>query len=687
MDSNFLARKLRRLAVAFIAWAPGLLAVSAPVSARVLEIGIDRASTAIGRIEGLMLRVDWPNDATAGELTLTAETLDASGLGYRYRDLRWRCPLQRPAPDRFVCEGKLRARGQGSAMLQAEWIAGDLDLRLRSGRGEFGLNLPALDNAPIALSALRMPALWLQPLLAPRWKEGRVTTGTMDATLEVRKLDEGSEIAGPLAFADLGLDSADGRIAAATLDAGGRFAMTLLPDATVIDLDLNLNGGELLLGPLYASLPESPVAFGTTLRSAPDASWSIERFSWNDPGVFELSGKGAVDANPEAKAWLHDFDGKLVIPALRVAHARYLDTLLGTLGLAKLEVDGALRADFSLRNGSWVEVDLDSSAVNVRDGAQRFALQGVDGGLHWIAADTPVNSELRWNSAQIYDVELGAASLPLQSAQRGLSLRAPVPLAMLGGKLVLSRFAWRPAGESQRSNALDLAMTLEQLDLARLSKALGWPEFPGTLSGRIPGVRYADEVLNLEGGLGIDVFDGKVEIAEMTLERPFGVAPTMTAEIAFTGLDLKPLTGAFGFGEITGRLDGRVHDLRLVDWSPVAFDADLQTSPNAKGPRRISQRAVNDLSRVGGAGIVAGLQNQVLKLFDTFGYARIGLRCRLRNNVCHMDGVDSSGAGYTIVEGSGLPRITVIGHQRQVDWPVLVARLKAATEGQTPIIE
>ena len=53
-----------------------------------------------------------------------------------------------------------------------------------------------------------------------------------------------------------------------------------------------------------------------------------------------------------------------------------------------------------------------------------------------------------------------------------------------------------------------------------------------------------------------------------------------------------------------------------------------------------------------------------------------------------MAGLDSSNGGYTIVEGSGLPRITVVGHQREVDWPVLVARLKAATEGKTsPLIQ
>ena len=45
-----------------------------------------------------------------------------------------------------------------------------------------------------------------------------------------------------------------------------------------------------------------------------------------------------------------------------------------------------------------------------------------------------------------------------------------------------------------------------------------------------------------------------------------------------------------------------------------------------------------------------------------------------------MGGIDGSGNGYTVVEGSGLPRITVKGFPRRVDWPVLLKRLKAAVE-------
>ena len=194
-------------------------------------------------------------------------------------------------------------------------------------------------------------------------------------------------------------------------------------------------------------------------------------------------------------------------------------------------------------------------------------------------------------------------------------------------------------------------------------------------------------MLTLDVGLVMQVFGGSVSLSELVMERPFGVAPTLSADIAIEDIDMEPMTAAFGFGAITGRLDGRIANLRMVDWSPVAFDARLLTDPAWKGRRRISQRAVEDISKVGGAGLVAGLQTQVLKLFDDFGYARIGLGCRLRDNVCAMEGVSSAGDGYTIVEGSGLPRIQVVGFWRRVDWPTLVDRLEAATAGQAPVIQ
>jgi hypothetical protein len=678
MNSRDRARKrLSWLALAALPW------LCAESSARVLQVDVERTSFALGRLDRLALRLDWPDGASQGAVELRAAVLDAPELGYRFRELRWTCTLERRAAGDFHCEGPLRAQDAGRATLAATWTSDGLQLALSRAGGRFALALPRAADAAVQLNAERLPLPWLQPLLAERWQQARLTTGTLDAALELRQTaPDASELAGPLQFTGLGLDTSDGRIAAADVDASGRMRLGLLARGTEIDVDLDLRGGEWLVGSLYAALPETAVALALGMRSTSAGGWDLVRLGWKDGAQLDVSGSGALDQEGALDA----LDLRFASTDLATAHRRYLDSLLATFGLPGLALEGALEGRAALRDAAPVEVDLTLARVSARDGGERFALHELEGTLRWTAGGEARDSDLSWTSAQLGAIGIGAARLPLRSTQRGLVLREPIELALLGGRLRLPRLAWTPTDSEQRGTRLDVAIELQGLDVAQLCRALDWPAFSGTLSGRIPGVRYADEVLSLDGGLAVDVFGGKVEIASMTLERPFGVAPTTAGDLVFDDLDLQPLTGAFGFGEITGRLDGHIRGLRLVDWSPVAFDAMFRTDPDARDERRISQRAVNDLTRVGGGGIAAGLQNQVLKLFDTFGYRRIGLSCRLANNVCTMGGVDSSGTGYTIVEGAGLPRVSVIGHQRQVDWPVLVARLKAATEGQVPIV-
>ena len=69
---------------------------------------------------------------------------------------------------------------------------------------------------------------------------------------------------------------------------------------------------------------------------------------------------------------------------------------------------------------------------------------------------------------------------------------------------------------------------------------------------------------------------------------------------------------------------------------------------------------------------------------NILGYGRIKHAFSV---IALYDSAGSASAGYTIVEGSGLPHISVIGFQREVDWPTLVSRLKAATEGNGPVIK
>ena len=100
---------------------------------------------------------------------------------------------------------------------------------------------------------------------------------------------------------------------------------------------------------------------------------------------------------------------------------------------------------------------------------------------------------------------------------------------------------------------------------------------------------------------------------------------------------------------------------------------------------------ITDLAPIAEAAHSAGAL--LIGLFDDFGYARLGISCHLANEVCEMGGLRDSlssqaGNSFTIVEGAGLPRLNVVGFNRQVDWPTLVERVEAVGKGDVkPVVE
>ncbi len=676
MDFLRHARKLPTACLLMLACVP-------PLAARTLALEVDRLTTPVARLDGLALSLHWPEGATQGQLTLKAASLDAGELGYRWRDLGWACDLRQPGPGIWQCAGKLRARGASGLALSARLEGGALVLEASEGRSRIALNQPRDTSAPTRVELARVPATWLAPLLAQAWSEGKPTGGSIDADWRIEQGDAGIGFGGPVALSGIGLDSSDGGIAAEGIAAKGTVRGRLTDAATSLDLAFDLTGGEFLFGPLYAQLPGTPVQVGATLTSGASGQWRIDALRWHDPGVLEAQGRALLDTS--AAAPLREAELRFALAALDTAQARYFDSLAASFGLAGLKVGGSAQGELALRAGDWQALDVTLDSVDVDDGARRFGVGGLSGALRLRRGDAPADSELSWRSAHVHGLGMGAATLPLRSAGGGLALRVPVAVPMLGGTLRLNALRYAPQQDDVR---LDLSLALENASLGTLSAALGWPAFAGTISGELPGVRYAGDRLDFDGGLSAQMFGGSVSVSQLSMERPFGVAPMLAASVEFAGLDLQPLTSAFGFGEITGRLDGHVRGLRLLDWQPVAFDAAFHTVARRGERRRISQRAVRELTEVGGGGIAAGLQAQVLKAFSSFGYDRIGLSCVLANDVCTMGGVGpADNGGYIIVDGSGIPRVDVIGHQRRVDWPVLVGRLKAATEGQMPVFD
>jgi hypothetical protein len=261
------------------------------------------------------------------------------------------------------------------------------------------------------------------------------------------------------------------------------------------------------------------------------------------------------------------------------------------------------------------------------------------------------------------------------------ALTKPAKLPVLDGAIAIENFAMGNLGADNMEVSFKGAV--EPISMPLLAKAFGWPEFSGTIAASIPGVRLKDNILTFDGNVESQVFGGHIVGSNIRLQDPLGNFPQFFADVRARDLDLGLVTQTFEVGTITGKLEADVLGLELFAWTPQAFDARLATPAGDKSRHRISAKAVSSLSNVGGGGgsVVQALQSGVLKFFDEYSYEKLGIRCRLRGDVCEMSGIEPAPNGYYIVKGAGIPRIDIMGNQGRVNWNQLMSSITTAEFG------
>jgi len=663
-----------------------LLAVLAPAQAGSLTARIAQVTTPVATLHGVTVELQWPAGAASGQLTLSARQVTATDLGYRFDNLSWRCPLQRGTGDGgWLCAGELRSPGHPPMVLNVDLATATTDATLSRGDAVLALSRNAASPDLTRLDLTRVPLAWSQALLDKAWPAASLNGGTLSGRLSIETATQRPlRVTGRLSVSGLALDTQDGSTAAEGVGAQFDLDYRSSKGLALLTLDGDLRGGEILAGSAYVALPPSPVAISLAARRQGSSGWKIPQFSWDDRDALRV--EGALGFGVDAS--LREADLRLDAHDLAPVRARYLSGWLGLFGLGELQLNGAMQAHLVLDDGAMAHADAELHDVSLIDAQQRFRLEGLSGKPSF-SASTAQSSSMSWRRGALQGLEFGGASLPLRSEAGNLGLVQAVSIPMLGGQLRFDGLNLRPPADG-RGMEFDLSVTVEQVDIGQVSAALAWPAFRGQLDGRIPMVRYANDRLDFEGTLTAQMFDGTVMVSDLAMERPFGTAPTLSADIVLDDLSLQSLTEVLGFGQITGALDGSIRQLRMVDWSPQSFDAEFHTDPAWNGRQRISQRAVQDISNVGGGqgGLGESLQAQALQLFEDFGYRKIGISCRLAEEVCDMDGLSSAGNSFSIVQGSGLPHLSVVGFNRRVDWPTLVERLVDITKGDSvPVIE
>lgn len=546
-----------------------------------------------------------------------------------------------------------------------------IGVRLIDGQVDLRLNWPQADQA---LSAeLRLAEFSLAEL--PREVVEMTGLSLLEGQLRGVLHWTGEDLAGRLEIAGLDFDRPDGLVAGAGLAADIDVEAQPLPGAAgwSFAVALGQHAGELLAGPVYLPPPDEPLTLSMHGRYRPEDGVEVTSLELDDGELLELS--GAFGLGLDEQGWsLRSLSIDRAVMQLPQAWARWGEGVASGFGLAGLTTAGRIEAQLRWQEGQIESLQIDLDDLALDDARQRFAIAGLSGRLERDSRSTAI--ALDWSALELFSLEFGSSRLRAGGEEQNWALSEALRLPLLDGGVVIERLdvEERPGAVPE----LDFDARIEPLKLARLTRMLGLPEFGGELSGEFPGVLLDGDRLAFAGGIEIAAFSGRISLAELVIERPFGSLPALAAQVEIERLDLAELTGAFNFGHMEGHLSGWVRDLRLLDWQPVAMDARVFTHEDSPR-RRISQRAVENLSNLGGG--AAALSAPFLGLFEEFPYRRAGLACRLDRNICHIDGVaPHDSGGFYIVQGRLLPRLDVIGHRRLVDWPRLVAQLAAISE-------
>jgi hypothetical protein len=544
----------------------------------------------------------------------------------------------------------------GGSIAQLAGVTVELDYRFDTGNWQISA---ALRNAPGKQFAAFLPETMPLP-----------THGELNGALRISGEASGvAALAADVRLADVGFSDASGLHAAEKLRGAIKFSATRKAVHWIWQSDISWESGELFWQPLYLrgghQLSASGSLDGTSLK--------IEQATVDLPEAGRVRLAALWDMTRGALAECAARGENLALEKLFADYARpFLDK--GTL--AESSLYGHADVDWHYRDGKTQALRLALRDVGIADAERRFALLGMNGEIDW-QADVARTANIAFAGGALLGMPLGGGQWKVE--MRGMEFGvAQGVLPVLDGEFELRDFRLHREGEAWR---WQFAASLGRVSMEQFSQAAGWPKMLGTLAGSIPRVSYDGDAINVDGALLFNLFDGTVAATQLKLADPFGRAPRLSGNLSMRELDLDLLTRTFSFGNMQGRIDVDVNNLELQNWQPARFDARLFSSAG-NYPKKISQKAVQNISAMGGAGAVAAIQRSYLRFFENFGYDRIGWSCKLRNGVCAMGGVDNGdGGAYAIVKGGGIPAITVMGYNRSVSWVELITRLKRVTQG------
>ena len=528
-----------------------------------------------------------------------------------FKSIDYQCPAAVPIYPQHSCEG---------AQLSVDWQnhqwQGNLDSRFdfQSDSGQLSaqlfdrqltLDLP-LDQSVLGLKLDELALNTLSPWLPSGLTDA--VTGLFNGAAEF-DLNRMTLTASGLDFN--GIEGGYGDDVFVS-QLSGQLAVAADLSHLQFEVDFSVQKGEALLGPVYLNFEQFPLKLHTTIVLNGIDGWLVqteikqaETMQGNLTVAF--SEQGEVTS---AKADMNVLDAKPF-------NQHVLSSVLDLYGFKQSDMEGQFRLSMDYDGEKISQSQLGFSDFYFENALSKLSAVALQGQVNWHHSQVQT-SELQWDALLLAGMPVGQSDVSFEFYKDEFRILGQPEWPVFDGTIALQE--WHISQLFSEFVDMEISAEIMPISLALVTEKMGWPLMTGSLSGKIPAVIKKGPVIELKGGLDLNVFEGKMRVNQLSTERLFGVAPVIAGDVAFDQLNLGQLTDTFDFGRITGLLSGSVDELRITNWKADRLKAEIYTVEQKGIKQTISQQAIDHISSIGG--IQGALSRTFLRFFDDFKYKK-----------------------------------------------------------------
>jgi hypothetical protein len=455
---------------------------------------------------------------------------------------------------------------------------------------------------------------------------------------------------------------------------------------------LELSQGESLWKDFYISWAKYPV------KAAITASYSLVPKSLDAmtgwvvfPTLGEIQVRGSVLFEPPLSFNLQTNSSL----SLESFYSLYFQA--GAPEESRLNVKGTLESKAEILRGKdalSIKGRLTWSDGSIEKPGSKFAVRG-------LKADVPIRFETEGTKDSAEEETLSdKGSLKIEELQTTLFffqsieifLRSgknafevdPFSLDIFGGKVEFGKtsLAFDPKTLAFKGVS---SLRLSDMEISRVPINSTQFKLSGNAAANFSRVDISPQKISAQGQAEIDIFGGKVVISDLSMASPFSKARVISSNVDLVDLDLKKVTDAVPFGEVTGIIRGEIRDLAISYGQPERFDLRLESVKKKGVPQTFSLKAVDDLTVISsGQQASMGTGKFWMRYVHGFRYEKIGIVSTLRNDAFTLSGtIKQNGVEY-LVKKPWLFGINVIDRdpEKKISFKEMMNRLKRVAQSE-----